>query len=91
MADETYKIDPAIREKYRIEREKRLRNEGNDQYQSMTGRFAHYNEDPYADPEFSREAMEKEVEVVIVGAGFGGLVAGVNLQNEGIDDILLIV
>ena len=36
----------AIREKYRAERDKRLRPDGNDQYIEPTGRYAHYLEDP---------------------------------------------
>ena len=40
----------AIREKYRAERDKRLRPDGNDQYIEPTGRYAHYLEDPYVEP-----------------------------------------
>ena len=32
----------ALREKYLQERDKRLRPDGNEQYQRLTGRFAHY-------------------------------------------------
>ena len=36
-------FDPeALREKYRIERDKRLRADGNDQYIEVTGDFSHY-------------------------------------------------
>jgi len=37
----------ALREKYRHERDKRLRGDGNEQYVEMTGQFAHYLDDPY--------------------------------------------
>ena len=44
-------FDPdALREKYRIERDKRLRDDGNDQYVEVAGEFAHYVEDPYVEP-----------------------------------------
>ena len=43
-------FDPdALREKYRAERDKRLRDDGNEQYVEITGQFAHYLEDPYVD------------------------------------------
>ena len=41
-------FDPgALREKYAAERTKRLREDGNNQYQEITGEHAHYNMDPY--------------------------------------------
>ena len=40
----------ALRQKYREERDKRLRADGNQQYVEMTGAFAHYLDDPYVDP-----------------------------------------
>ena len=43
-------FDPdALRERYRIERDKRLREDANEQYVEMTGDFARYLEDPYVD------------------------------------------
>ena len=40
----------ALRERYRAERDKRLRPDGNDQYVEPTGRFAHFLDDPYVQP-----------------------------------------
>ena len=41
-------FDPgALREKYAAERARRLRADGNSQYQEITGAFQHFNEDPY--------------------------------------------
>ena len=37
----------ALRERYRAERDKRLREDGNEQYIEVTGIFAEYVEDPY--------------------------------------------
>ena len=43
-------FDPdALRAKYRAERDRRLRPEGNDQYRRIEGSLAHYAEDPYGD------------------------------------------
>jgi len=66
-------FDPnALRDKYRLERDKRLRAEGNNQYLEIAGDFARYSEDPYAQP-LTREPITDEMEVTIIGGGFGGL------------------
>ena len=39
----------ALRARYRLERAKRLRPDGNDQYLQPTGRFAHFLDDPYTE------------------------------------------
>ena len=45
-ASEDLVFDPnALRERYRVERDKRLRDDGNEQYAEITGEFAHYLED----------------------------------------------
>src|SRR5215831_18386960 len=84
-------FDPdALRTKYRAERDKRLRADGNDQYTEVTGRFEHYIEDPYVDPGYTRAPLEDEVEVVVIGGGFGGLLAGARLREAGVDDVRII-
>ncbi|MCZ6869892.1 MAG: NAD(P)/FAD-dependent oxidoreductase [Gammaproteobacteria bacterium] len=84
-------FDPdALREKYRAERDKRLRPDGNDQYLEVNGEFAHLVDDPYVAPGFTREPLHDEVEVVVIGAGFGGLLAGARLHEAGVRDIRLI-
>ena len=43
-------FDPdALRAKYREERDKRLRSDGNEQYFEVRGDFSHYVDDPYLD------------------------------------------
>ena len=50
-------FDPdALREKYRQERDKRLRDDGNEQYVEVKGQFAHFLDDPYGDPDFDARA-----------------------------------
>ncbi len=84
-------FDPdALREKYRRERDKRLRDDGNEQYVEVAGRFAHYLDDPYVEPGFRREPLTDEVEVVVIGGGFGGLLAGARLRQAGVEDIRMI-
>ena len=77
-------FDPdALREKYRRERDKRTRNDGNDQYRTASGELARYLDDPSADPGFQRAPLEDEVEVAIVGGGFSGLLAAARLREAG--------
>ncbi len=84
-------FDPdALRERYREEREKRLRPEGNDQYLEVTGEFAHFVDDPYVEPGYTREPLTDEVDVVLIGGGFGGLLAGARLRQLGVEDIRII-
>ncbi|MEJ1969689.1 MAG: NAD(P)/FAD-dependent oxidoreductase [Rhizomicrobium sp.] len=83
-------FDPdALKRKYLAERDKRLRRDGNDQYVEMKGRFAHYLEDPYVAPA-ARAPLTDAVEVVVIGGGFGGLLAGARLRQAGVHDIRII-
>ncbi len=84
-------FDPdALRARYREERAKRIRSDGNEQYLEVAGAFAHYVEDPYVEPGFTREPLTDEVEVVVIGGGFGGLLAGARLRDAGVEDIRVI-
>jgi len=84
-------FDPeALREKYRRERDKRLRADGNEQYVEVKGRFAHFLDDPYATPGFTRAPLADEVEVAVIGGGFGGLLAGARLRQAGVESIRMI-
>lgn len=78
-----------LREKYRHERDKRLRTDGNEQYVEMTGDFARYLHDPYV-TETPRDPVTREVDMVVVGGGFGGLLIGARLHEQGVDDFLII-
>jgi cation diffusion facilitator CzcD-associated flavoprotein CzcO len=79
----------ALQAKYRSEREKRLRPEGNDQYIEPTGPFAHFLDDCYAEP-IDRAPVFDEVAFVIIGGGFSGLVTGARLNQAGITDVRII-
>ena len=88
---ESIDFDPDfLRKKYREERDKRLRQDGNEQYQEVKGEFSYFVEDPYIDEEIKREAIKEDVEVVIIGGGFGGMLAGARLREAGIDDFKII-
>jgi cation diffusion facilitator CzcD-associated flavoprotein CzcO len=78
-----------LRRRYRAERDKRLRPEGNDQYIEPTGRFAHFLDDPYV-PRVEREPLTDEVTIAFIGGGFAGLVTGARLKQAGVDDVRLV-
>jgi len=85
-------FDPAaLREKYRQERDKRIRDDGEAQYLELSGKFAHYSEDdPYVESGFVREPLRDEIDVVIIGGGFSGLLAGARLKENGISNFRII-
>ncbi|MGH0032032.1 MAG: flavin-containing monooxygenase [Myxococcota bacterium] len=84
-------FDPdALREKYRVERDKRLRPDGNDQYLHIGGDLAGYMDDPYVEPGFTREPLFDEVDVVVIGAGFSGLCTGARLRQAGVESLRMV-
>jgi cation diffusion facilitator CzcD-associated flavoprotein CzcO len=83
-------FDPeALRVKYREERDRRIRDDGNQQYVEVKGDFTRYVDDPYVTP-FTREPLNETVEVLIIGGGFGGLLAGARLREAGFEDIRIV-
>ncbi len=84
-------FDPdALRERYRVERERRVRPDGSKQYRRTEGRFGYYAEDPYVEAEFTREPFYDRVDAVVIGGGFGGLLAGARLRQAGLERIRII-
>lgn len=79
-----------LRQKYRLERDKRVRVDGNDQYLEVKGDFSYFVEDPYIDEEISRDSLEKTFHTIIIGGGFGGVLSGARLREQGIDDFRII-
>ena len=91
MSVDTLDFDPdALREKYRQERDRRLRPDANGQYVETTGDFRHYVDDPYVEPGFTRAPLTDSVDVVVIGGGFGGLMAAARLREAGVRDIRII-
>ncbi len=83
--------DPeAVRAKYLAERDKRLvpgradiRNLQSDEH------FAHFRDDPFT-PVVARRPVVDEVDVVIVGGGIAGVLAGANLRKAGLERIRVV-
>ncbi len=80
----------ALRRRYAVERERRLRPDGIAQYVEIAGPFADFARDPWSDPGFTRGPLSDEVDVAVVGAGFGGLLTGARLRDLGVESIRLI-
>jgi cation diffusion facilitator CzcD-associated flavoprotein CzcO len=78
-----------LRQRYNAERDKRIRTDGNEQYQEPSGRFSNLLDDPYVNP-VDRDPIHEDVTVLVVGAGFAGLVTGARLKQAGITDVRLI-
>lgn len=84
-------FDPQqLREKYKAERDKRIRDDGESQYIEISQEFAHYAEDdPYVE-DIERAPLDLDLDVVIVGAGFSGLMTAARLKEKGITNIKVI-
>jgi cyclohexanone monooxygenase len=80
----------ALREKYRREREKRLRPEGSKQYLELKDDFAEFAEiDPHSPP-LVRDSMSEDIEVAVLGGGIAGLLSGAYLKKAGVGDVRVI-
>ncbi|CQD08034.1 monooxygenase [Mycobacterium europaeum] len=77
----------ALRDKYRREREKRLRPEGSKQYVELVDDFAGYYEtDPHSPP-LVRDPISADIDVAVIGGDFGGVwywnrYPGIQCDNE---------
>jgi len=80
----------ALREKYRQERDRRIRTDGIGQFVEVAGDFRRYVEDPDAHNTSPRAPLTDHVEVLIVGGGWSGMVAAVRMLQAGVNDIRLI-
>ena len=70
--------------KYRAFKEARR---GAADYMAMDGEFKKYLDDVYSEPPIPREALTDECEILVVGAGFGGLLLWHKLRQAGFADV----
>ena len=80
---------PKLKARYRAERDKRLRTDGNNQYIRIEGHLSHYLEDPYT-PVTPRDPKTDHVTFTFIGGGFAGLVTGARLKEQGITDVRIV-
>ena len=77
---------PAQKQKYQQERDRRMTQSGQEQYVKPVEDFAYtYEGDPYT-PVTPRAPISRDIEVVILGGGWSGIMAGIELRKQGIDD-----
>ncbi|MHA6804088.1 flavin-containing monooxygenase [Salinifilum ghardaiensis] len=83
-------FDPEeLRARYRAERARRVRPDGSAQYRRAAGEFSDYAEDPHAQPQ-ARDPLVDRVDAVVIGGGFGGLLAGARLRQQGLERIRVV-
>ena len=76
-----------LRERYRIEQQKRLRPEGMAQFRELNEEL---DRDPFVESGFTRAPVVEDTTVVIVGGGFAGMLTAIDLAKHGITDIRII-
>lgn len=77
---------PALREKYYEERDKRLSAGGQYQYKPASSEFHDlYATDPHKSL-VSRNPLDEEIDVAVLGAGLGGILASYHLTKAGVED-----
>lgn len=94
VADEALKTLPPVppgavfnaeeQAKYRAFKEARA---GAADYMAMEGEFSHYLEDVYSADPVPRESLQDECEILVVGAGFAGLLLWYKLREAGFTDV----
>ena len=90
-SSDTPDYDPvALHGRYEAERQRRLRQDGSAQYRQIEGQFAHFLDDPHVEPGFQRDPVVRDMDVLVVGGGFGGLLAAARLRKAGYEDLCII-
>ena len=72
----------ALKQRYRIERDRRAPDKAPRGYLDMRADFSEMLDDPYTKVE-PRDAVNDEVDVLIVGGGFGGLMTAARMREAG--------
>ncbi len=80
----------ALHDKYLAERDKRVRGDGTAQYVAVENPFIGDVDDPYGGARIERAALIEDVDVVVVGGGFSGLLTAVSLLKEGVTNFKVI-
>ncbi|MBU3062595.1 NAD(P)/FAD-dependent oxidoreductase [Nocardia sp. NEAU-G5] len=88
------RFDPVeLRQKYRAERDKRLRPDGDAQYLDVSGDYADFAADPYLESSpggRSRAPQVADVDTLVLGGGWSGLQMAVHLHKSGATDFLIV-
>lgn len=81
-----------FRKRYAAERDKRLPNTGADTFQAIDfeGKFASFDADPHASGPRSIPPITADLDMLVIGAGFMGISAGVELMKAGITNFKIL-
>lgn len=91
LLSEALNFDPVtLRQRYAQERDKRIRSDGLSQYIPPEGDFKHYVDDPYVKTDGKRRPVEEDLDVAVIGGGFGGVLTGAYLRKSGVKSIRII-
>ncbi|MFI6703494.1 flavin-containing monooxygenase [Streptomyces sp. NPDC050509] len=80
----------ALRQRYHLERERRVRPDGAGQYRPTDAEFGYYAADPYVGDVAGREPLRDTVDVAVVGGGFGGILAGARMRQQGLERVRIV-
>jgi cyclohexanone monooxygenase len=90
-ADPALSFDPSeLRSKYAEERAKRIRADGKQQYRKVAGQFGDFAKDPHVETIIERAPLHDEVDVLLIGGGFSGLMTGARLRKVGVESIRIV-
>jgi cation diffusion facilitator CzcD-associated flavoprotein CzcO len=78
---------PALRDKYRQERDKRIHPDGQKQYRRPIGAFSEvYEADPHM-PVVPRSPVIEDLDVAVIGGGWSGIMAAYHLKQAGVTNV----
>ena len=93
MEQDTSAHEPSIeelRERYRLEQQKRIRPDGMAQWHELKAEFEAFDRDTFVEPGFTRDPVVEATTVVIVGGGFAGMLTAIDLTKHGITDFRIV-
>jgi cyclohexanone monooxygenase len=80
----------SLHRKYLEERDKRLRADGESQFIEAKGEFADFAKNAIPDAPIVRDPISEELDVLVVGAGFGGMLTGAELRKAGVPSFRIV-
>ena len=78
-----------LRQRYRVERERRLPSDTDRLYHDAAQGFTRLLGDPYTEAT-PREPVHDEVDVLVVGGGFGGLLTAARMRQAGVGSVRIV-
>lgn len=79
-----------LREKYRQERDRRVRPRGTDEFRFAEGELEQFDDDPHTPDIAPREPVLRDVDVLVIGCGIGGIEMAATLTEAGVMDLLMV-